>query len=120
MDDAFFIHRCPSYFAGSGSRKWRRSQPESALDDVKKPGPAGLAFLCLLHKPFAGLLSKICNYLCWLIYGFYSDYSLLQRRAELFDELFAYVSSFLFDIFYVFARLRNLERARAATRQKWS
>jgi hypothetical protein len=40
-----FHPRLPGLVAGSGSRKWKRNQSESAVDVVKKPGPAPGFFL---------------------------------------------------------------------------
>jgi hypothetical protein len=45
----------------------------------------------------------------WPVCGFLGVLRRMQGPVEVFCELFAYCVLFLFDIFYVFARLRDLD-----------
>ena len=64
---------------------------------------------CLPYRVYGRRVSKIYNCLLRRVNSLYSVYSRLQGWLGRLNELSAYISLFLFDIFYVFARLRDLD-----------
>ncbi len=64
---------------------------------------------CLPCRVYGRRVSKIYNCLLRRVNSLYSDYSRLHGCLGRLNELSAYISSFLFVIFYGFSRLRDLD-----------